>query len=127
MSEPIVYVDHSKIREGKLDALKAALNELATWVENAEPHLLSYNIYLDEDAGQMTVMHVHRDAESLDIHMELIGSRLSAFAGLITLLGIDIYGAPSALAMKRLAEKAETLGTGGVTVHELHAGFTRFA
>lgn len=28
MSEPIVYIDSSEIREGKLEALKAAIDEL---------------------------------------------------------------------------------------------------
>lgn len=41
MSEPIVYVDNSEIRDGKLEELKTALNELVEFVEANEPQLIA--------------------------------------------------------------------------------------
>jgi hypothetical protein len=40
---------------------------------------------------------------------------------------IEIYGEPSDNLLKRLRQKAQMLGNGTVVVHELHAGFARFA
>lgn len=69
MSEPIVYVDTSEIRPGKLEQLEPAMKELAAFVEANEPRIISYNVYFNPDATRMTVMHVHPDSASLEFHM----------------------------------------------------------
>src|SRR5207247_288196 len=73
MTQPLVYVDRSKVREGALAQLKSAIRELADYVEENEPRLISYSVYFSEDDSEMTVVHVHGDAASLDHHMEVLG------------------------------------------------------
>ena len=63
-SEPIIYIDHSEVREGKLDELKTAMKELVELVEANEPRIIAYNVYFTEDGTRMTVVHVHLLAES---------------------------------------------------------------
>ena len=125
MSRTLVYVDRSKVREGSLDELKAAIAELAAFVEENEPRLIAYNAYFSEDGGEMTVMHIHADPESLDTHMEVAGPRFARFAELLTLRSIEIYGEPSKKALEALRAKARQLGASEVTVHPHHAGFIR--
>jgi hypothetical protein len=59
MSEPIVIIDSSEIREGKHEELKTAINELVGVVEANEPQTIAYNVYLQEDGIRMTVVQVH--------------------------------------------------------------------
>jgi quinol monooxygenase YgiN len=122
---PIIYVDHSKIREGKLQELRAAVRELAELVESMEPQLLAYYVYLSEDAAQMSVVHLHRNSESLKVHLEVGGPAFARFVDLITLQSIDIYGTPSEELLEELRKKADLLGAGTVRVHPLQAGFDR--
>ena len=124
-SQPLVYIDTSDVREGALDQLKDAIRELADFVAANEPWLTSYSVYFSEDHKQMTVIHLHRDAASLDRHMEVAGPRFERFADLLTLTSIRIYGQPSEQALQRLRDKARMLGAGAVVVHPLHAGFAR--
>ena len=126
MSAPLVYVDRSVVRDGALEELKEAIRGLADFVEENEPQLISYNVYFSENGRQMTVVHVHADAASLDLHMEVAGPRFAAFADLVTLSSIHIYGKPSEQALERLRDKARLLGSGEVIVHRPHAGFSRF-
>jgi hypothetical protein len=49
MAEPIIYVDHSEIRDGQFEELKMAMIELAQFVKANEPQLLVYNVYFSED------------------------------------------------------------------------------
>jgi hypothetical protein len=126
MSETIVYIDRSKIRGGKLEELKLAINEMAELVEANEPQLIAYNVYLNEDGTQMTVVHVHPDSASLECHMKVAGPAFPKFAEFIKLLTIDVYGKPSDDLMEQLRQKARMLGNGTVVVHELQAGFARF-
>ena len=126
MEGALVYVDTSEVREGALDELKPAIAELARFVEQNEPRLLAYNVFFSDDGRQMTVMHVHRDAASLDFHMDVAGPAFAGFADLLTLSSITIYGEPSAKAIAQLNAKAELLGQGRVSVLPMHAGFARF-
>ena len=126
MSELIVYVDQSEIRDGKFVELKTAMNELVEFVETNEPQLIAYNVYFNEDRTRMTVLHIHSDSASLEFHFNVAGRLFPRFAEFIRLLAIDIYGKPSDDLMEQLNEKAEMLGSGAVLVHDLHAGFARF-
>ncbi len=125
-SEPIIYIDHSEIREGKLKELKTAMKELVELVEANEPRLIAYNVYFTEDGTRMTVVHIHLDSASLEFHMKVAGPAFPRFAKFIKLLAIDVYGKPSDDLLEQLQKKARMLGTGTVVVHELHAGFARF-
>ncbi len=128
MSEPVVYVDRSEIREGRLDDLKDAIDDLVEFIEAREPQLLYYGFFIDEEASRMTVIAVHPDSASLELHMDVGSPAFRGFADLIELKGIEVYGEPSDKVVERLREKAQTLGeTGSVAVRPLNAGFARFA
>ena len=126
MSQPLVYVDTSDVREGALEELKGAIGELADFVEENEPRLVSYSVYFSEDGSQVSVVHVHADSPSLDHHMDVAGPRFGKLAHLLTLRSIQIYGEPSEKALGQLHDKVRLLGSGDVIVHGPHAGFGRF-
>jgi len=48
MPQPIVYVDTSAIRNGKLEELQAAMKALVSFVEANVPQLISYGFFLNE-------------------------------------------------------------------------------
>ena len=125
MSQPLVYVDCSDVREGALEQLKDAIRTLAEFIEENEPQLLSYAVYFSEDGRQMTVIHAHADSGSLDYHMDVAGPRFGRFADLLELSSIHIYGEPSDKALGQLRDKVRMLGSGDVTVHRPHVGFSR--
>jgi quinol monooxygenase YgiN len=127
MSDEIVYVDTSDVREGALEELKAAMKELVDFVEANEPRLLAYNVYFSDDGTRMTVVHVHPDSASLEYHLEVAGPAFRRFVELVTLSSIHIYGEPSEKVLQQSREKAQLLGRGDVAVDALHAGFNRFA
>jgi hypothetical protein len=126
VSDPIVFVDTSDILEGRLEELRAAVGELASFVEANEPDAISYEVFFSDDGARMTVVQVHPDSASMERHMEIAGPIFGRFADLLTLRTVDIYGTPSAKILDQLRRKAELLGTATVEVHDLQAGFARF-
>ena len=126
VANPLLYVDTAEVREGALEKLKVAIEELVAFIEENEPQLLAYSVYLSDDGSQMTVFHVHTDTASLEHHLEVGGPAFRRFADLLTLSSIHVYGEPSDRALRQLNEKARMLGTGKVIVHRPEAGFTRF-
>jgi len=123
--QPIVYVDTSVVRAGKLDQLKAETKGLVAFIESRVPQLISYGFFFDGKEQHMTVVAVHPDSASLAFHMDVGASEFRKFADLIDLLKIDVYGPIDESVQSRLHDKARMLGRGTVTVHELHAGFAR--
>jgi hypothetical protein len=127
-SEPIVYIDHSDIRVGSIDELRAGVQRLVAFIDAREPQLITYGFYIDEDAARMTVVAVHPDSASLERHMEIGSREFRKLAHLVTLTAIECYGRPSKRALEQLRQKAATLGDGGVVVSiERFAGFTHLA
>jgi hypothetical protein len=125
VSDVIVYIDISEVRQGALDELKAGVQDLADFIEAKEPQLIAYNVYFSNDWTRMSVVNVHPDSASLEYHMEVAGPLFRRFVELVTLSSIHIYGEPSEKALKQVHEKARLLGGGAVEVEALHTGFTR--
>ncbi|MEV0271459.1 hypothetical protein AB0H43_21995 [Hamadaea sp. NPDC050747] len=121
----ITYVDRSLVRAGRLAELRAAITELAVFIEANEPMILAYNVYFDPDGSAMTVVHLHADAASLAFHLQIAGPRFPAFAAYVQMQSIDIYGEPGDDVVAQLRAKAQALGSGIVRVHNHHAGFNR--
>ena len=126
MSDVILYVDTSDVREGALEELKAGMKELTDFVEANEPRIIAYNVYFNDEGTRMTVVHAHADSASFEYHMEVAGPLFRRLADLVTLSAIHIYGEPSEKVLKQSHEKAQMLGRGAVVVEPLFAGFNRF-
>jgi hypothetical protein len=125
MSEPIVSIDTSEIRGGKLDELKEAVAELVAFVESNESRPILYDIYFDEVGTRMTVVQLHPDSASMEHHMSVAGPAFAGFAELVTLSTLDVYGEPSEALLEQLRRKVQMLGSATVVVHDLQAGFAR--
>jgi hypothetical protein len=123
--EPIVYIDRSSIREGALEELKAGVQRLVDFIDAREPQLITYGFYIDEEAETMTVVAIHPDSASLELHMDIGSAEFRKLAHLLTLTAIECYGRPSERALEQLRRKAATLGDGGTVVSlGRFAGFT---
>jgi hypothetical protein len=125
-ADPIVVIDSSEIREGRIDELRTALTELVEFVEANEAEPIAYSIYIDEEGSRMTVLQIHPSSASVELHMRLAGPAFRKFTELVVLSRVDIYGTPSDALLELMRQKAELLGNAPVVVNELHAGFARF-
>ena len=125
MEEQIIYIDVSEIVQERLDELKKALKELVEFVNVNESLPFAYNFYFNEDNTRMTLIQVHPNSASLELHSQIAGSMFPKFAAFIKLERIEIYGKVSDHALKQLNKKAEMLGAARVQMHQLQEGFTR--
>ena len=126
MPMPIVYIDRSDIHGGKVEAVKRLADELVEFVDANEPQLMSYGFFFSEDGTQMSVVAIHPDSASLELHLEIGGPAFQRFKEHISLRSIEVYGRPSDDAVNRLRQKAKMLGAkGDVVVHDLQSGFAR--
>lgn len=125
MAGPIVYVDHSDVKPGKLADLQAAVAQLVAFVEAREPQLIAYGFYIDDVGSTMTVVAVHPDSASLEFHLSIGGPEFRKVGAFIRLRTIEVFGQPSDTAVDQLREKARMLGDATVVVRSADAGFAR--
>jgi hypothetical protein len=126
MAKPIVYVDCSEIHSGKVEEVRELAFELVDFVKEREPRLLFYGFFFSEDERQMSVIALHPDSESMELHLEVAGPGFRKFRDLITMKGIDVYGRPTGDVLDQLRQKAQMLGArDGVALHGLESGFSR--
>jgi hypothetical protein len=90
MSGPIVIIDTSDMRQGRLADAKAGMTELARSVEGGEPRAIACKVYLDERGSTVTIFRLQPGSASAEYHMELVGPAFSGFADLLVLRGIEV-------------------------------------
>ena len=122
MPGPIVFVGTHLIHEDKLDIAKQASADLAEFVRGNHPRVLHFEIYIDDERREMTVIQIHPDEESLMLHMQLAGDRLARAYDFLDTVAVRMFGDAS--------EPFKAAAMGGrenVTFARRFAGFSRLA
>ena len=103
MSQPIVFISHFKVKEGKLGGLKQFAKAMTEQIQADKPGTVAFLQYLNEEGTEQSVIHVFPDADAFDRHSEGVVERAKAAFEFIELTRREIYGMPSdkALAMSR--------------------------
>lgn len=125
MSEPIVFISHSRVRDGKLDGLRGYLALGAPALEADKPLTLAFLPYLNADQTELAIVHVFADAHALDVHVEGVMERSAAADEFIETLGYEIYGRPSPEVTEMLSEGAARAGVSFRHDPDALSGFLR--
>lgn len=125
MPDPILYIDTSDIRPGRLETVRGLMTDLVAFVKANEPQLISYGFYVEDTGQTMTCLAIHPDSASMEFHMDIGWEKFRAFSDHIHQRSIDVYGAVSENVLARLRHKIDMLGSGTVTLHSQQAAFTR--
>lgn len=128
MSQPFIWIGIHKIREGKAEELKRLLKEFPDFIEENEPRLLAFNLYLDEEENKVAVVQIHPDADSFEFHMKVAGEHISqSYDFFEETLSTQIYGTPSERVLEMVEQFRQDAGQKEtLSVLPQHiSGFTR--
>jgi quinol monooxygenase YgiN len=121
VSDPVVFVSHFAVKEGRLDDLKRLSAEIGGQLEADKPGTLAYLMYLDEEGSRFTVVHCFPDADAMDRHFEGADERTAQAFEVMSPLGWEIYGRPSDASLEQMRQGAEA-GNVPLTVLPDHIG-----
>lgn len=109
MSEPIVFISHFKIKEGKLDGLKQHAQMTRAHIKATKPGTVTFLQYLNEEETELSIVHVFPDAEAYDRHLEGMAERAKGVFEFIEPIRRELYGLPNeqALAMSKPPDSSE--------------------
>src|SRR5436190_2555754 len=125
MNAPFVYVGTWTIKPGKQEEARKWLADHTTFIEQNEPRMIAFHVYFDERASKASVVQVHPDSASMELHMQLIAEHMGpAFEIIDTILSEQYYGPMSDSLSATLAQYEGPEVT--VTKMPVHtAGFMR--
>jgi hypothetical protein len=126
MPEPIVFISHFKVREGKLEGLEELSRAAQSELERGKPRTVAYLFYLNDDRSELTIVHVFPDADAMDVHAEGADKRAAAAYEFVEPAGWEIYGRPNPGALEMMREAAARSNVGLVFQPPSMGGFLRF-
>lgn len=94
MSEPIVFISHFKLKEGKLDDLNQLHKKVTEQIRTNKPGTIVFLHCLNEDGTELRIIHVFPDADAFDKHVEGVDERAKAAFELVEPTSREIYGIP---------------------------------
>jgi quinol monooxygenase YgiN len=126
MSEPFIFIGTHTLKDGKLEDFKKSCGGLVEVVEANEPRLIAFNLYVNEDGTEVTVVQVHPDADSMLFHMQVAREHISeAYQSTLEKTErMDVYGKPSDTVLEMIRQLAGSEVPLSVKAHHL-GGFTR--
>jgi hypothetical protein len=110
MAEPIAFISHFRVKEGRLEQVHSMFAAGATQLEGAKPRTAAFLGYLDEQGAHLTIVHLFPDAAAMDLHFEGAADRSGAAYELFEPEGWEIYGSPSAAAVGIIERDAAKAG-----------------
>jgi len=125
MSEPVVFISHFKVKEGKLDELKRLAGEVERSLREDKPRTAAWLVFLGEDGTQVSFVHFFPDADSMDLHFEGSDERSAAVYEFVEPDGFEIYGRPSDEALETMRQAAEGSGVSLRVLPDHVGGFLR--
>jgi len=78
--DPIVFITHSRVRDGQLGALRAFLADGVPGIERDKPRTLAFLPYVDDAGAEVTIVHVFADAPSMAVHFQGLRERMAGAA-----------------------------------------------
>jgi hypothetical protein len=128
VSSPFIFIATNRLKPGKLDQERKRVPGLVDFIEANEPRLIAFNEYVNESGDEVTVVHVHPDAASMEAHMGIVQERaMQAYAETLdATVRVQVLGEPTDAILEVLRQQA---GNGvEITVNGEHlGGFTRSA
>jgi hypothetical protein len=125
MPEPIVFISHFSINEGRLEQVMELSHAMSAHIEASKPRTLVYLSFLDSAQGTVSFLHAFADADAMDHHFEGSGDRTRAASEFVEPRGWEVYGTPSDAAHKTLRDAAAAAGTSLTVQPHYLAGFLR--
>ena len=95
MSEPIVFISHFKVKEGKLDSLLQHNKKVMEQLKANKPGTVAFLPYLNDERTELSIIHVFPDADSFDQHVEGADERAKVAFEFIEPTRREVYGMPS--------------------------------
>ena len=99
MTEPIVFISHQKIKDGKFDAYAQYYRDTVKMVEQTKSQTLANLGYANADSTEFTIVQAFADADAMETHMRGMGDAAKKAFEFVQVYRIEIFGTPTEMVM----------------------------
>jgi len=92
MSDPIVFISHHRIKEGKLEGFKQFYQQGSELLRVNKPGTVVFLAYLDDDGTEVTIVHLFPDKQSMELHLQGADDRSEAAYEFLEPVRFEVYG-----------------------------------
>ena len=125
MSEPIVFISHNVVKDGKLEGFREAFGEVAVALNAEKPGTVVFLAFADQDGSRVSVVHVFSDASAMGRHLQGVQERMAKAVGFIETTGYEIFGTPSEPVLEAMLGFADAEGVPLQVQHDYVGGYLR--
>jgi hypothetical protein len=125
MRGPIVFISHFRIADGRLDAYLRLSRDVSRRLYAEKPRTDAFLTYLDQAGMRVSIVHVFRDADAMDLHSVGAEERSEAAMRYLEPEGWEIYGSASDAALETIRHAAVAAGVTLTVQRKLASGFRR--
>jgi len=104
MSEPIIFISHQRVKEGKLEGYKHYYRQVAEQAKANKPGTLAHMAFHNEEGSELSIIHIFPDAESMEAHMQGVDELAKKAYEYVEILGFEIYGKPTEAVLERMMQ-----------------------
>jgi hypothetical protein len=121
MTQPIVFISHSAIKNGALDGFRGFIRTGSKLLEADKPGTIAFLVYLDEEGTQASIVHVFPDADAMTAHLQGVQERSEEADAFIRTTAYEVYGSPDGEVLQMMRAFADRSGV-PLQVHPDHVG-----
>jgi quinol monooxygenase YgiN len=125
MSEPIIFISHQRVKEGKLEGYKQYYRQVAEQAKANKPGTIAHIAYHNEEGTELSIIHIFPDAEAMELHMKGVDELAKKAYEYVEIISFEIYGKPTNMVVERMMQ---IVGS-GIKVNtrpQLIGGYIRF-
>jgi hypothetical protein len=104
MSEPIIFISHQRVKEGKLEGYKHYYRQVAEQAKADKPGTLAHIAYHNEEGSELSIIHIFQNTESMQMHMKGVDELAKKAYEYVEILGFEIYGKPADAVLERMMQ-----------------------
>jgi hypothetical protein len=104
MSEPIIFISHQRVKEGKLEGYKQYYRQVAEQAKAEKPGTIAHLAYLNEDGAELSIIHIFPDAGSMELHMKGVDELAKKAYEYVEILSFEIYGKPTDTVLENMMQ-----------------------
>lgn len=125
MSEPIIFISHQRVKEGKLEGYMHYYRQVAEQAKANKPGTLAHIAYHNQEGVELSIIHIFQNAESMELHMKGVDELAKKAFEYVEILSFEIYGNPTEAILEGMMQIAGS----GIALNirpQLIGGYIRF-
>lgn len=104
LSEPIIFISHQRVKEGKLEGYKRYYRQVAEQAKTNKPGTVAHLAYHNKEGSELSIIHIFPDAEAIELHVKGVDQLAKKAFEYVEIVSFEIYGKPTETVLESMMQ-----------------------